>query len=399
MSKLSKSFIDKLPLPKPTSEGKATQSFYRDSSQPGFGLRVGSGGTKTFFVETRINGRLKRITVGRYGNLTPEQARKEAVRLLGEISLGNDPQAEKQEKRAKTITFGRAFEDYLISRKDLKPGTVKNYRKCVDGCLDDWKTKRLIDITKDMVEKRHNDLGKRAPARANNTMRVLRAIFNYSIEVYEDKNGKPILQFNPADRLSSAKSWYRVERRQTILKPHQIKSWWQATEQLNNESSRDYLRFLLLTGLRKMEAATLSWDMIDFKDQSFSISDTKNRDLHQLPLTPFLVNLLQERKSRSTSKWVFTGRYEDVHIKEPRVSIKRVAVLSEHPFTLHDLRRTFITIAESLDIPAYALKKLINHRDPNDVTAGYIISGVDRLRLPMTLVNEQLLEFAGKRND
>jgi integrase len=53
------------------------------------------------------------------------------------------------------------------------------------------------------------------------------------------------------------------------------------------------------------------------------------------------------------------------------------------PFTLHDLRRTFITIAESLDIPAYALKRLLNHKDPNDVTAGYIVSDVNRLREPM----------------
>jgi integrase len=51
--------------------------------------------------------------------------------------------------------------------------------------------------------------------------------------------------------------------------------------------------------------------------------------------------------------------------------------------TFHDLRRTFITIAESLDIPSYALKKLLNHRDPNDVTAGYIVIDAERLRKPM----------------
>ncbi len=49
-------------------------------------------------------------------------------------------------------------------------------------------------------------------------------------------------------------------------------------------------------------------------------------------------------------------------------------------FMIHDLRRTFITIAESLDISAYALKRLLNHKMNNDVTAGHIIIDAERLR-------------------
>ena len=61
-------------------------------------------------------------------------------------------------------------------------------------------------------------------------------------------------------------------------------------------------------------------------------------------------------------------------------------------FTVHDLRRTFITIAESLDIPAYALKRLMNHKMTNDVTAGYIIADVERLRKPMQLITDYILK-------
>lgn len=62
-------------------------------------------------------------------------------------------------------------------------------------------------------------------------------------------------------------------------------------------------------------------------------------------------------------------------------------------FILHDLRRTFITIAESLDISAYALKRLINHKMNNDVTAGYIVSDAERLRKPMQLITDHLLSM------
>ena len=61
-------------------------------------------------------------------------------------------------------------------------------------------------------------------------------------------------------------------------------------------------------------------------------------------------------------------------------------------FTVHDLRRTFITIAESLDIPAYALKRLMNHKMSNDVTAGYIVADVERLRKPMQLITDYILK-------
>ena len=67
-------------------------------------------------------------------------------------------------------------------------------------------------------------------------------------------------------------------------------------------------------------------------------------------------------------------------------------------FTVHDLRRTFITIAESLDIPAYALKRLMNHKMSNDVTAGYIVADVDRLRKPMQLITDYILKCMGLRN-
>jgi hypothetical protein len=78
---------------------------------------------------------------------------------------------------------------------------------------------------------------------------------------------------------------------------------------------------------------------------------------------------------------------------EPRRQVQKVIQLSGVSFTLHDLRRTFIIIAESLDISAYALKRLVNHKMSNDVTAGYIVSDVECLRKPMEQVSAQLLQY------
>lgn len=64
-----------------------------------------------------------------------------------------------------------------------------------------------------------------------------------------------------------------------------------------------------------------------------------------------------------------------------------MAELSRVPFTVHDLRRTFTTTAKSLDLPAYALKYLLKHKMTHDVTAGYIMRDVERLRKPMQRIS------------
>ena len=138
--------------------GAAAQHIYRDDSLPGYGLLVGSGGTKSFFIERRINGRVKRISLGRYGHLTPVQAKLKAQEMLGNIAMGKDPAAEKRAIQAKAVTLQQVFDDYLLSRKDLKPGTVANYQKCLNGCLGDWRNRHMIDISKEMVETRHREL-------------------------------------------------------------------------------------------------------------------------------------------------------------------------------------------------------------------------------------------------
>jgi hypothetical protein len=173
--KLTKSYIDKLPIP------ERDKVFHRDTELKGFGLYVRSSDAKVFIVEKRINGKVKRITLGRYGELTAEQARKQAQAVLGKIAIGHDPIAEKKEQALKAVTLGQVFEDYLKARSSLKPTTVFDYRRVMRESFPDWQDKPILLITKDKVEKRHKELGERSLARANLSMRVLRALFNFAM--------------------------------------------------------------------------------------------------------------------------------------------------------------------------------------------------------------------------
>ena len=98
--KLTKKMVDdaKLPFDK-------DQVFYRDDQLKGFALRVTASGTKSFVVEKNIGNKVRRITLGKYGALTVEQARKEAQKIIGQIATGIDPIAEKRTAKMSAVTL------------------------------------------------------------------------------------------------------------------------------------------------------------------------------------------------------------------------------------------------------------------------------------------------------
>lgn len=398
--KINKSEVEKLIAPLPPSDGKTAQKRYYDEKLKGFGVRITSGGTRAFFIEKLIKRKLCRITLGRYPELTVEMARNEAQKLLGQIATGIDPLAEKRASRMRQVTLDEVFADYVKARKSLKQKTLYDYSRVINIAFAKWRDKPLISITKDKTAKQHEYLGKEhGEAYANLAMRVLRALFNFAAGQYEDAQGKTLITENPVNRLSQTRAWYRVERRQTFIRPYELALWHHGVQQLTNSTLRDYLFLILFTGLRRQEAAKLKWEQIDLKARTLTIKDTKNHQSHTLPLSHFLLELLLQRKSETASVYVFSGTGKNGHIIEPRKQMMKVTISSGISFTVHDLRRTFITIAESLDIPAYALKRLLNHKSNNDVTAGYIVIDVERLRKPMQQIADYILKAINKSDE
>lgn len=392
--RLTKTIVDKAPWP----VGK-DQIFYRDDELKGFALRVTSSGVKSFVVETLVNNKVRRMTLGKYGKLTVKQARKEAKSLLGKIAKGHNPIVEKKAQKIKEITLQQAFTDYLAARKSLKATTTLDYKRVLNQVVPDWLGKPLVCITKDLIVKRHTQHGENnSKARSNLAMRLLRAIFNFAINQYQIEDGIAAITHNPVKFLSHARSWYRIERRQTVIKQHQLADWYTGLMKLSEsypinfaEMWQDYFLLVLFTGMRRTEAASLRWDDVDLKAKTFTLRDTKNRDSHTLPMSDFIYNVFIRRRKVTQGEFIFPAKSDTGYLQDPRKAMLNVIKLSGIEFTIHDLRRTFITTAESLDISAYALKRLLNHKMNNDVTSGYLIIDVERLRKPMQQIADFLL--------
>ena len=391
--------MDKINFTKGSIEGlepKEARYEVGDSKTPGLSVRVTPKGIKTYVVFKRLNGKPKRVTLGRTTDLKVEMARKKAEKIIGEMSYsGTDHNAEKRQERAKSVTLADVYKDYKTASK-LRANTLTSYKLAVDRDFKDWKDKPLNEITGLMVQQRHKKLGKESETSANKAMRVLRALYNFARDQYEDSDGHSLFPDNPTRKLK--RQWNRESRRKGHIAKSQLKDWFEAVQKLPETNklghgalARDYLILILLTGLRRREATSLLWKDIDLKARRFIVRNPKNHEELWMPLSDYLVDMLTELKKTSKGDNPFP-------IEEPRKFIQKVRDDSEVYFTIHDLRRTFITIAESLDIGVYTIKTLVNHRTgQNDVTEGYIQINTERLREPMERITNFILTAGSVR--
>lgn len=380
--RLTRRAIDDIPF---SADG---QILYRDTLLSGFGLRVGSR-SKVYFAEGQVNRTTRRVTIGRADVFAPEVARKKALALLGEMAEGRNPNEEKKKEVVAKVTLADAFEGFFAARPHLSPHTVLNYTRTAKLYLRAWRKKPINSITRQMVLKRHQELSVEVgKTTANNVMRHLRSVYNFAAATHDE------FPPNPVQILTQARAWHRERRRQTVVTAQDLPMWWKAV-MAEPDYARDFLLMALFTGMRRGELMALRWENVDLTALTLHLPKTKNGDPLNLPLSSFLADLLTARKKQAgESPFVFPGPGKQGHLMETKKFLLRVSAGSGVSFTLHDLRRTFITIAESLDVPYYALKRLLNHRANGDVTGGYIVVNAERLRGPVEQVAERILELA-----
>ncbi len=371
------------------------------------GVKLYSGkAKKALYLRRRINGSNRDFKICTWtSELSPEQITKKATTLAAQLVDGSHPSQQKKNQKIKKVTLGEAFERYIQSRclgeRAIKASTEEQYRFAYKTDLEVWEDRSLLEITGDDAERMHLDRSKTSPSRANVATRLLGQIFRFAMEVYRDEVGNPLITYNPADRISNLKLHNKLGRRTGVIRADQMQDWFKAVLSQNSgcgvpEMVADLFIFTLLTGLRRNEAAQLTWSQVDLENQSFSIIENKAGRPIELPLSDYLKDMLQKHKKTAGNRnYVFPAGRKSGYLKDWRRWCNAVGEEADLKFTPHDLRRTFITVAESLDISPYTIKALVNHSLPSDdVTGGYIQFDVERLRKPMQQITDYMLELA-----
>ncbi|EJT9819118.1 TPA: integrase family protein [Escherichia coli] len=413
------------------------QAEYGDTEVNGLRVRVGSSGVKSFCISRKRNGKFIRATLGRFPDLSVDNARAKAMELLGEVATtGINPNTAKRMNNKAMITLSEALEAYIKNRGHrLKPATEKQYRSILQNYSGDWMAHTLASISRERVEQRHKAItdgavwfgadkttlragvGTGSKAQADLWARALRAVCRFAHDHYRDDAGHTLLPDPPTLVLSTKRQWHGTVRKTERIRLHDFPRWFAAVAAVRDQGEQerddiavtvcDAVEMALFTGLRKSEIFGLTWDRVNMGGRFFWIDTTKNGDPLELPITDTLREMFRRRLKIKNADDVLVFPGVKGVIQETRHIIDRISaatvpesndeMLSPIPFKWHDARRTFGTVAELVGVGNYILKRLMNHRTMRsaDVTQGYLHFGADELLEPASRIERAILEHAG----
>ena len=365
------------------------QSLHFDDAIKGFGIRVLKSGTKSFVYDRKCNGRTVRVTLGRYPAISADDARKLARKAALDFANGINTNEQKRIDKELSITLIDAALSYFGGsrlKEQTKRQSIGLIRKNAPSLLN----KPIFDISPSDIEKTFKSI--KSEANANGTMRIIRAIYNAQASTAQ-LNGETVPP-NPVRILSIKKLWYKAKRKTSHVSADQLAIFWDAltNAELELRNGASLFKLLLLTGLRVSEAQGLRWKDVDLKTLTFTVLETKNTKNHTLPITKQVFTLMSRLNHRTP--YVFDQgfglpqnfRYLQAYL-EQQTSFK---------ITPHDLRRTYLSIAAEI-LPSYMLKRIANHANSGDVTAGYVIKSVADLREPMQKVEDLIFKLISEK--
>ncbi len=382
--KLTKRTVDALH----TDSGRAVVF---DTELTGFGLRVMASGAKQFFVQYRMAGGRRavkrRLTIGRYGSLTLDQARAEARQLLALVAQGKDPAAERaRHKSVPTIAeLAPAFIDLVRAKR--KTSTADEYeRQMTRNIIPALGRKKVSDASRSDIGALHLSMRDR-PILANRVLALLGAFFHWAeVQDYRPENCNPTRHIerypeHKRDRYLTADEFIRIgaalvraEREGLPPAPDRRRKEPSAKTAKHRPKSADKtipanpfavaaIRFLLLSGWREGEARTLLWDAVDLDRGLALLSDSKTGRSAR-PLGVPAVAVLVELPRVAGSAYVFPGAREG----RPIVNLTRLWEAVRHAagvpdVRIHDLRHAFASVAASGGLSLPIIGSLLGHRN------------------------------------
>ena len=397
------------------------QSIYWDAKTPGLGLRVTANDAKSYIFQTDLNGKTIRMTIGDLRTFKIGEAQTEATRLKRMTDKGLDPRQVLADKLAnqqteavarvakqarESLTVSTAWNEYIETRKGSwgvlhladhhkamhQGGETRKRSKVltVPGILASFASLRLVELTPDVVQQWAKKEGAARQTSARKGQRLLSAFLVWCAQhpIYS-----AIVKFNVA-RNSEAKRYLGKPRaKDGALEKEQLNGWFNAVKQIGNPVVSHYLQTLLLTGARPNEIASVRWEDVDFQWDKMTIND-KVEGLRIIPLTPYVKGLLVNLPRRNG--FVFgSATSASGHIERPMRPLVAANAIAGVDITFHDLRRSFASLSEWIEMPAGIAAQIQGHKPSGVREKNYIRRPLDLLRMWHVKIEAWMLEQAG----
>jgi integrase len=393
--------------------------FVWDNTLIGFGVRVQPTGAKSYVVKYRAgSGRgapTRRVTLGRVGTLTPDEARVLARKTLGAVAHGSDPAAVKAAER-RTSTLRELAEIFLAEHVEVKrkPTTAAHYRSLLERIvLPALGSRKAEQVTTSDLAKLHTKMRDR-PYQANRMLEVVGSLYAFAgkrkilqgfnpargIERYPEKGRERFLTADELTRLGDA-----VREGETAGLPYEIDGSKATAKHAPKEAHRRTkispyaaaaIRLLILTGARLREILHLKWEHVDFERGLLLLPESKTGKkaiVLNAPALDILANLPR------VGAYVVAGQAAGTHDDKPRADLNRPwrAIVKRAGLTglrIHDLRHTHASVGAGLGLGLPIIGKLLGHTQPS-TTARYAHLDADPLRRASEHIGSHLAAAMG----
>lgn len=381
----TKKAIEDLEFP---AAGKRQERYY-DTKARGLFLLVTAGGMKTFYVRRKIKGKSELFLLGRFPELTVEQARAKAGGFHAAVTDGKNAAQAKRVERAEA-TLGELFDEYVENHLKKSRKTWKAQQENIDRYFVHWKNYKLSSITRADVEQLHISLGKkRGHYAANRALDLLRAAFNKGIQWRMFKGE------NPAAGITE----FKEQPRERVLQPDEMERFFNALDSEPDGKFRHFIELCLMTGQRKSNVLAMRWEDIDFKGKTWSIPGEKMKNGQSLVLALSQAEIDVIKKRRKLGEWVFPGSGETGHFIEPKRQwqklLKRAEIEDLH---IHDLRRSLASFMANSGADVSLIQSALNHKDIK-TTLNVYVRTAKAAELDAREKAHQLMKEFGKKTE
>ena len=385
MPKLTKRTVEALPI-------EAKDYFAWDDEVAGFGIRVMPSGAKTYQAQYRKGGRTRRVSLGRHGTLTAEEARKRARELLGRVAGGENPAEEiSQHRKAPTIAAlgERFFATHVLQH--CKPTTQGEYRRSLDLFINPAiGAFKVVDVERRDIAELHHAMRDK-PYQANRTLGVLSKMFNLA-EVWGARPDGS----NPCRHVKK----YPEKKRERFLSGNELADLGRVIAEMEAEGGKDGLdpfqaaayRLLILTGCRLGEIQTLKWEYLT--PDLIELPDSKT-GARRIPLPPAARAVLDALPRDPANPYVIQGHVPGQHNTDLQRPWRRVrARAGLDGVRIHDLRHTYASNAVARGLSIQMVGKLLGHTEIK-TTMRYAHLADDPVRLAAEQVSDGLADVLG----
>lgn len=307
-------FVKKTLLSLPTPP-KGKRFSFKDEKVRGLILRVTDTGAKAFQLYQKHQGRPVRVTLGKFPDMTIENARREATKAKGALADGINPNVAKNRLR-KEISLKELFDLYMERYSKIEKKSWVYDQREINKFLSHWFNRKISDISKYEIKSLHLKMKENNGLyQANRMLERIRSMYNKAIEWGWEGS-------NPTQGIKK----FKEEARDRYVQPNEMPLLLAALEAEHNEVARDYLYISLFTGARKSNVLQMRWEQVDWHNRTWRIPDSKNGEPINLPLSDRAIELLDVRlKGSNACPWVFPSTASKTgHLRDPKKAWIRI---------------------------------------------------------------------------